>query len=124
MFGVSTWKDDEKKRGPQFEELCKTIKGPESEDGSVLKDGDVKQADVDAAFAHGLGLIGHGNLKVAMLVGIRDEVILEKLDSKTLHVNKLTFSCSFPSQSTTNDPPDQNMNAMGQSPAARAILHR
>jgi hypothetical protein len=53
---------------------------------------DVKQADVDAAFAHGLGLIGHGNLKVAMLVGIRDEVILEKLDSKTLHVNKLTSS--------------------------------
>jgi hypothetical protein len=41
MFGVSTWKDDEKKRGPQFEEFCKTIKGPESEDGSVLKDGEM-----------------------------------------------------------------------------------
>ena len=99
MFGASTWKDDEKKRGPQFEELCKTIKGPESEDGSVLKDGDVKQADVDAAFAHGLGLIGHGNLKVAMLVGIGDEVksivernkdSLERLES----VNEvITLSC-------------------------------
>ena len=73
MFGVSTWKYDETRRGPQFEDLGKSIKGPELEKKDDVDEGDVKHADVDAALAHGLGLIGRGGLKVAMLVANSDK---------------------------------------------------
>ena len=64
QVGVPTWKEDEKNRGPQFEELCKTIvKGPVLEDTIGNHDGDVKQLeDIDVALEQGLGLVGHGDL--------------------------------------------------------------
>ena len=78
MFGVPTWKEDEKNRGPQFEELCKTIKGPVLEDTIGNHDGDVKLEDIDVALEQGLGLVGHGDLRVVMLVDEKLETIVSR----------------------------------------------
>ena len=83
MFGVPSWKNDEEKRGPQFEELCKSMQGSVEEEAIELKDGDVMHIDVYAAWAYGLELIGgRGDLNVAVLVGNSDES--EAISHKTI----------------------------------------
>ena len=96
MFGVPSWKNDEEKRGPQFEELCKSMQGSVEEEAIELKDGDVMHIDVYAAWAYGLELIGgRGDLNAAVLdeseaISLWRSDVLNSLDSAN---TLLTLNC-------------------------------
>ena len=70
-------------------EGCKTIKGPVLEDTIGNHDGDVQQLeDIDVALEKRLSLVGHGDLRVVMLVdekletiGSRNKRVIEKFES-------------------------------------------
>lgn len=67
MFGVDSWREDEKLHGPQFKELCNVIKGTEPE---VTKhNNSTKKSDVFLAIEQGLRLLQRNQLNVAILVG-------------------------------------------------------
>ena len=60
-------------------EGCKTIKGPVLEDTIGTHDGDVQQLeDIDVALEKRLGLVGHGDLRVVMLVEEKLETIVSR----------------------------------------------
>lgn len=71
MFGMDTWKEDDKLRGPQFEEMCHAIK--ETAPAVNVNDGDTSQTDLDIVMEEGLKVLDHDqDLKLAMLVGNDD----------------------------------------------------
>ena len=53
-------------------------KGPVLEDTIGNHDGDVKLEDIDVALEQGLGLVGHGDLRVVMLVDEKLETIVSR----------------------------------------------
>jgi hypothetical protein len=67
MFGIATWEEEDKFRGPQFEEMCHAIK--ETAPVVNLNEGDVSQIDLDIVMEEALKVSNGQNLKVAMLVG-------------------------------------------------------
>jgi len=94
MFGVSSWKVDEKKRGPQYDEICadySKIDVPE-------KKHEAQQSDIYSVMAHSLNLLESKSLKVAVLCGSESASdceehtkVIESLDTVD---DVLTFSCS------------------------------
>jgi hypothetical protein len=78
MFGIGTWKEDEKLRGPQFEEICRVVK--ETAPTVTNNEGDASQGDLDIVMREGLRILDGQSLKVAMLVGNddRSKVAAEK----------------------------------------------
>jgi hypothetical protein len=67
MFGVNGWKEDEKRRGPQFQELCDDIKNTTLI--STNHGGEVNKADIIIGIGQGLALMGRKDMKILMLTG-------------------------------------------------------
>lgn len=67
MFGIDSWEEDEKLRGPQFQELCDDIKNTTL--FVAAHDGEASDADMKTAIKQGLALMGRKDLKMLMLVG-------------------------------------------------------
>lgn len=74
MFGTKTWREDEKLRGPQFEDICDAIKdkAQDIQPKSIMK-GVAEQVDIDMATELGLKLLRRDGLKIAMLIGNEDD---------------------------------------------------
>lgn len=72
MFGIDTWEEDESLRGPQFEELCKSVKA--TAPIVTTHDKAVDETDFYVAMQEGLKLIRSEKLKIAMLVGDDESV--------------------------------------------------
>lgn len=67
MFGVSTWKSDEKSRGPQYKELCKNIE--KSKIGTENMTIEENEVDSNTVTAGMLDLLFNQGLKVALICG-------------------------------------------------------
>lgn len=65
MFGIDSWKEDEKLRGPQFQELCDEIKNTSLD--ATSHNGETNDADMNIAIERGLALLGRNDLKVLVL---------------------------------------------------------
>ena len=78
MFGIDTWEEDLKLRGPQFEEMCREI--IETTPTVNTNEGDVNEVDVSIVMEESLKLLEGDDLKIAMLVGNEDstKTIAEK----------------------------------------------
>lgn len=94
MFGVTSWKVDEKKRGPQYDEICEDyskIDVPE-------KKHEAEQSDIFTVIGHSLNLLEGTSLKVAVLCGSESSSECEEkskiLKSLAVVDDVLTFSCS------------------------------
>lgn len=72
MFGLETWRIDEKLRGPQLHEFCDKFK----KTSPLVKkyEGIVSESDIFTAMELGLALLGRDELKVALLVGTDQEM--------------------------------------------------
>ena len=97
MFGVGGWEEDQRLRGPQFKELCKTLQ--ETAPVASKYDGTVQEEDLYIAVEQGLSLIGRTGLKVGMLVSNEEsaKVIVDDHSAK-MHALEavseiVTFSC-------------------------------
>lgn len=67
MFGIETWKADQKLLGPQFEEICEVLRG-----SSPVMDSLVEPSvsdDVSTIVEYGLKLIEKDMIKIAILLG-------------------------------------------------------
>lgn len=73
MFGAETWREDEKLRGPHFEEICGAIKDKAKDLQTKSREGTVAQVDIDNATEIGLTLLRRDGLKIAMLIGNDDD---------------------------------------------------
>jgi len=78
MFGIDTWEEDLKLRGPQFEEMCRDI--IDTAPTVNTNEGDVNEADVTIVMEESLKLLESDDLKVVMLVGNEDstKIVAEK----------------------------------------------
>ena len=65
MFGVSTWRDDAKKNGPQLDELC----GQDSAAPESVRDAPTDPAAVDTLIKEGLSFLQDTDVIVAVVCG-------------------------------------------------------
>ena len=104
MFGVDSWEEDQRLRGPQFKELCKTLQ--ETAPAASKYDGTVQEEDLYIAVEQGLSLIGRAGLKVAMLVSNEEsaKVIVDDHSAKlhALEVVSEIVTLSCPSMANFN----------------------
>ena len=89
MFGLSSWQEDEKIRGPQFETICSQLKKQQNDNGSRSAKEAVKTTMdltdiVDDALVESLKLIDGQDKKIVMLVG--DDEVTNQIEKKHIDV--------------------------------------
>jgi len=95
IFGLPSWKEEEKGRGPQYEEICeqRTHIYEEEEATSIFNDfGGVKQSTIDGMLKASLFLTPGDSKSVAILIGNDGQIgsssavkDMEKVDVETLY---------------------------------------
>jgi len=103
MFGVPTWKDDEKSRGPQYKELCENIEKSKIEKEKMAID-EKKSVDSNTVSAGMLDLLFNQGLKVALICGNDDDEDCDKsyITLQDVTSVKKVVKLSCPSLATFN----------------------
>ena len=90
MFGVKTWKEDEKKKGPRFIEVC------DDHDEILPYDVSVEQSTIDVVLKEMLNLLDENNMSISVLCGENREACksINTFDEHDDVADVLGLSCS------------------------------